>query len=104
MSNPMKVDPQRLRNAACEFAGTSRQVRNATNSMTQAVNDLSGAIWSGEAATAYINKFSGLRDEIDRLDTMVEEHKEDLLKIAAEYERAETANVNNANSLNDNVF
>lgn len=104
MSNPIKVDPQRLRNAACEFAGTSKQVKNATDAMTQTVGDLSGAIWSGEAATTYINKFAGLRDEIHRIDRMVEEHKEDLLKIAAEYEKAETANTNSANALNDNVF
>ena len=104
MANIIKVEPQRLRSAAGELSSTSGQIRNATNGMTSTVTSLSGSIWSGEAANAFVNKFNGLQDEISKIDTMINEHVDDLQRMANEYEKAEMTNANYASSLNDNVF
>lgn len=104
MASIIKVDPQRLRSAAGQLQSTSAQITSATNSMAQTVGTLSGAVWSGDAATAYLNKFNGLSDEIKKIDTMVKEHTDDLQKMANEYERAESANQQSANALNDSIF
>jgi len=104
MANIIKVDPQRLRNASSEFAATSAQIASATGNMTQTVTSLTGSVWTGDAGSAFVNKFSGLNDEIRKIDTMIKEHADDLSNMANEYERAESANMMAANSLNDNVF
>lgn len=104
MANIIKVDPQRLKIAAGQLAGTSSQVKSATNSMTNTVSSLSGAVWSGDAATAFISKFNGLNDEIKAIDTMIQEHMDDLQKMAATYEKAENTSQNMANTLNEVVF
>lgn len=104
MANIIKVEPQRLKSAAGELSSTSGQIRNATNGMTNIVTSLTGSIWTGDAANAYVNKFNGLQDEIGKIDTMIQEHVDDLQRMAAEYDKAELSNINNASTLNDNVF
>ena len=104
MSTIIKVDPGKLRTAAGQLASTSSQIKSATSNMTQTVNSLSGSIWSGDAATVYINKFNGLNDEIRAIDTMINEHMDDLQKMAAAYEKAESNSQNLANTLNEVVF
>ena len=104
MANIIKVEPAKLRSASADFATASGQIKNATNAMTQAISSLSGSIWSGDAATAYVNKFNGLQDEITRIDKMIQEHSQDLSNMATEYEKAESANQQSAGSLNDSIF
>ena len=104
MANIIKVEPTKLRAAASQFSSTSGQIKNATNSMTQAIHQLTGTVWSGNAATAYISKFNGLNDEIAKIDKMIQEHVDDLNKMAAEYDRAESENRQTASSLKDNLF
>lgn len=104
MANIIKVEPGKLRSASGEFASASTQIRNATSAMTQAVTSLSGSVWSGDAATAYVNKFNGLQDEIARIDKMIQEHSQDLANMANEYEKAETTNQQNAGALKETIF
>ena len=104
MANIIKVETAKLRSAASQFSSTSSQVKNATNAMTQAINQLSGAVWSGDAATAYVSKFNGLNDEIAKIDKMVQEHVQDLNDMAAEYDRAESENRQTASSLTSELF
>lgn len=104
MANIIKVEPSKLRNTASQFSTTSSQVKNAINAMTQAIGQLSGAVWSGDAATAYVNKFNGLNDEITKIDKMVQEHVKDLNDMATEYERAESENRQTASSLTSDLF
>lgn len=104
MANIIKVEPSKLRSASADFATASAQIKNATNAMTQAVTSLSGSVWSGDAATAYVNKFNGLQDEITRIDKMINEHSQDLTQMANEYEKAESANQQSAGTLKDSVF
>ncbi len=72
--------------------------------MTNIVNQLSGRVWSGEAAEAYKRKFQQLQDDIDRMVNMIDEHVKDLMQMADVYERAENANKELANSLKDDVI
>ena len=104
MANIIKVETGKLRSAASQFSSTSTQIKNATNAMTQAINQLSGAVWSGEAASSYIKQFTGLNDEIQKIDKMLQEHVQDLQDIATEYDRAESENRQTASSLTNNLF
>lgn len=104
MANVIKVETSKLRSAASQFSSTSTQIKNATNAMTQAVNQLNGAVWSGDAASSYIKQFTGLNDEITKIDKMLQEHIQDLQDIAAEYDRTENENRQTAGSLSNNIF
>ena len=104
MANPIKVDTAKLRSASSEFASASAQIKNATNAMTQTVTSLSGNIWQGDAATAYVKKFNGLQDEIVKIDKMIKEHSDDLIQMANEYDRANAENVQKISALNDTIF
>ena len=66
MNGTLKVTPEELISASNEFANCSSVIRGLTSQMVSEVNGLNGAIWSGEAATAYISKFKQLDDDIER--------------------------------------
>ena len=104
MANLIKVETGRLRSAATQFASTSSQIKSATNSMTAAVGQLSGAVWSGEAAATYVSKFNQLNDEIMRIDNMIKEHVSDLNMMADEYDKAEAENKETASALQSELF
>lgn len=104
MANIIKVEPGKLRAASADFSSASAQIRSATSAMTQAITSLSGSVWSGDAATAYVNKFNGLQDEIAKIDKMIQEHSQDLTQMANEYEKAETANQQAAGALKETIF
>ena len=88
MANTIRVTPERLRTSANTFSQTANSIKSTTMRMTEIVNGLSGRIWSGEAATAYKSKFSGLQDDINRLVKLVNDHSTHLNAIADEYARA----------------
>lgn len=104
MNGTLKVDPNKLKNAATSFSETGRNIQRLTTNMTQTVNQMTGNVWSGDAAQAYRKKFDNLQDDINRMIRMVNEHVNDLKEMAAQYAGAETQNQNLANSLNDNVI
>ena len=104
MAGTLKVETTKLKSAASEFANTSSQIKNATNTMVQTVQQLTGSVWSGDAATAYTSKFNGLSDEIQKIDRMIQEHVQDLNDMAAQYERAESEAQQTASSLNAEIF
>lgn len=103
-SGIIKVSPEKLQATASSFEGTGSTVNNLTQQMTSIVTGLSGQVWSGEAATAYVTKFTGLQDDMDRIYKMIKEHSEDLIEMAQQYISAETANTDLANSLSSDVI
>lgn len=103
MADIIKVSPEKLRATASEFDSLGGNVRNLTSQMMTTVTGL-GTQWQGEAATAYINKFKGLEDDIQRMCNMITEHSRDLQDMAAAYERSDADNMADANSLLDNVI
>ena len=60
------------------------------------------AKWEGEASRAYLNKFKGLEDDIQRMYNLIREHVTDLQQMANEYTQAENADIQLINSLDDN--
>ncbi len=104
MTGTLKVETTKLKSTASEFASTSSQIKNATSNMVQTIGQLSGSVWSGEAASAYVNKFNGLSDEIQKIDRMIQEHVQDLQDMANQYERAENEATQTASGLNAEIF
>lgn len=100
----LRVTPEKLQATASSFEGTGGTVQNLTQQMTSIVTSLSGQVWSGEAATAYVNKFNGLQDDMDRIYKMIKEHSDDLIEMAQQYSSAESANADLANSLSSDVI
>lgn len=104
MTGTLKVEAAKLTSTATSFQSTGNQIKNLTTQMTTLVTSLSGEVWSGDAATAYKNKFNGLQDDINRMIGMVNEHVTDLQAMAQEYTQAENANVAAANALSSDVI
>lgn len=104
MDGIIRVTPQELKNAASSFQSIGAEIQTLTGNMTQTVNDISGQVWSGEAATQYKNKFSGLQEDITKMMNMINEHVQDLNAMAMQYETAENQNTQAASSLQANFI
>lgn len=89
MEGTLKVTPEKLISAADEFSTCGQAVSSNTQQMTSLVTGLS-SVWSGEAATAYKNKFNELQDDINRFNKMIQEHVTDLQEMARVYDKANT--------------
>lgn len=88
MNGTLKVTPEKLLSAAGEFSNCSTTVSNLTTQMVSMVDGLKST-WTGEAATAYNQKFHQLDDDIQRLNKMIQEHVKDLQEMARGYQTAE---------------
>ncbi|MBO5303959.1 MAG: WXG100 family type VII secretion target [Lachnospiraceae bacterium] len=100
----IKVDTKKLTSTATAFQSTGNEIAKLTQQMTSTVKALTGNVWSGDAATAYVKKFDGLQDDIQKMSKMINEHVSDLQAIAKQYETSEEANVAVANTLADDVI
>lgn len=104
MAGILRVTPEKLQSTASSFESTGATIMNLTQQMTSIVTSLSGQVWSGEAATSYVNKFNGLQDDMERIHKMVQEHSKDLQEVAQQFITAENANKDLANSLSSDVI
>ncbi|MBQ1312208.1 MAG: WXG100 family type VII secretion target [Blautia sp.] len=104
MNGILKVTPERLLAAASELEGQGNQMKNCTDRMVALVNEISGDLWSGDAAAAFKAKFNGLQADIASLHRMVEEHVRDLQEMGAAYSAAENENQEMAASLASEVL
>lgn len=100
----LRVTPENLQATASSFAGIGTTVKNLTQQMTSIVTSLSGQVWSGEDATAYVNKFNGLQDDMERIYKMIIEHSDDLGTIAQEFSTAISTSTQLASSLSSDVI
>ena len=103
MTGILKVTPEQLISTASDFQSTGNTIRSLTSDMTSTVTGLS-SIWEGEAATAYVTKFNGLQDDIERLIGMVNEHVNDLMEMGRVYSNAETSDLNEIATLSSDVI
>jgi WXG100 family type VII secretion target len=103
MEGNILVTTEQLTSTAEEFSSQGSVISNLTNEMVQKVTALSSA-WEGEAATAYINKFNSLEDDIQKIIRMVSEHVQDLNNMAAAYKQAENTNLEEINGLSSDVI
>ena len=103
-SGILRVSPEKLQATASRFESSASGVQSLTRRMTCIVAGLSGRVWSGQAAAAYVNKFNGLQDDMDRICKMIREHSDDLISMAQQYSSAESANAELAGSLSSDVI
>lgn len=103
MEGILKVTPEKLISTSEEFGASGQSMNNLTQEMMSLVQSLK-AIWNGEAAMAYGNKFSSLQSDMDKLYRMVMEHSQDLTEMAQGYMEAENINTEKGNSMNSNVI
>lgn len=103
MTGTLKVTPEQLIATANDFQGTGTTIRNLTTEMTNTVTGLAN-IWEGEAASAYIAKFNGLQDDIQRLHAMITEHVTDLNEMANQYINAENTELDQIANLSSDVI
>jgi len=104
MADYLKVTPEKLNAVSAELEGEGTTMKGCTDRMVSLVNEISGEVWSGDAATAYKTKFTGLQDDMDTLYRMITEHVNDLQEMAAHYTEAETANQEVAGSLSSDII
>lgn len=97
------VTPEKLIETAGEFSTCMNQVQTLTTNMTDLVKNTS-AFWSGEAATAFVNKFNELQDDIQKIHNMINEHVTDLNEMAKIYQEAERKSQEIAGALSGNVL
>lgn len=88
MNGTLKVTPEKLIAASGEFNTCSTVVSALTRQMVSMVDGLQ-SVWSGQAATAYRQKFHQLDDDIQRMIRMIQEHVKDLQDMARAYQTAE---------------
>ncbi len=98
--NNLKVSVQQLSSLSTRFGSIANDTRRLTTNMLNLVNN-SSSIWRGDAATAYKSKFNGLKNDMDKIYKAIDEYRNDLSKIASNYQSAEEANKGQAQSLND---
>ena len=101
MTGTLKVSPDVLRSTANAFQSSNQQIKNTTCQMMQLITGTC-AKWEGEASHAYLSKFKGLEDDIQRMYSLIREHVQDLQQMAAEYVAAENADIQLINALDDN--
>lgn len=104
MNGILKVTPEKLISTSGELESQGSQMKNCANGMVALVNEISGDLWSGEAAMAFKTKFAGLQADIDALHRLVEEHVQDLQEMAANYSAAENENQEMASALANQVL
>lgn len=85
----LKTTPEQLRSKAGEIDSAVNKIKSQTDKMFDIVNGINGAVWSGDAATAYKNQFEELRDDAERMKTLGTDLKERLIQIAQEYSSTE---------------
>ena len=103
MEGIIKVSPQLLNSTASEFGNQGNQISNITTEMMSLITGMAST-WEGDAATAYITKFRGLEDDIQRMVRMVQEHSSDLQEMSQIYAQADAENAQEANSLSSDVI
>jgi len=104
MAITLKVTPEELQSTAADFQTKNSSVKQYASDMLQLITSISGDVWSGEAATAYIAKFRGLESDIAVLTSKLEKETENLVSIATKYSSAENTNVAAAGSLSSSVI
>ena len=103
MEGTLRVTPEQLTNTATEFSSIGNTVASLTEEMTTTVTGLA-SIWQGDAASAYVNKFTGLNDDIQRMIAMIREHSTDLTEMAQAYMTGENKNAQLIETLSSDVI
>ena len=103
MQGELLVTPQVLKNTSSSFGQSNRSISSTTSSMMQKVNSLRN-VFEGDAASAYIQQFSRLQEDMTQISKKISEHVQDLQEMATNYEKSENQNVTKNKSLKTNYI
>lgn len=98
MEATLLVTPEQLETAASDFSAQATQVQSLHESMLTKVRNLSNS-WTGEASSAYLQKFNALEASMNVIFNMIQEHVKDLNTIAQQFKSAESQAASAANEL-----
>ena len=104
MADLINVTPEKLKSTAVSFQQTGQNVKRTTSDMLHFVLGIICSIWFWEVSRSFINKFSGLEADINKMCKMIEEEAQHLTSIAQEYILAEEQNKQVAATLKNNVI
>lgn len=102
--NMLNVTPEQLDSKAAELDTRGTEVSSIVEEMISLIDSIGATQWSGEAATAYKNKFDELRDDAQRMKQDLSQAADSLKQIAAQYRQAEEQNQAVASSLAADIF
>ena len=88
MEGNILVTTQELLNASSEFQTRNNSITQLTGQMLSLAKGLNSQ-WEGDSATAFINRFGELEDDMGMISKMITEHVKDLEEMARTYEAAE---------------
>lgn len=103
MPNIIRVSPDKLNSTAGEIKNIQSNVLNITSEMTSIVQGMSSD-WTGDASTAYIQKFTGLQDDMQKISSMLNEHVTDLQTMSTTYSQAESNAASISSGLSSDVI
>ena len=103
MNGYIKVNPEQLITMSSGFCEEANMIQQLTGQMMSLIHN-TRVSWEGEAATAYINKFNGLQEDMDQMSRMIREHSSDLEDMARSYMRSEEQNESDAMALLNDVI
>lgn len=84
MEGTLKVTPEELQRTAASFSNRGNVIATTMESMMELVTNLT-ASWEGEASESYIKTFRELQNDMERINSKIQEHAEDLNTIAENY-------------------
>ena len=103
MAVTVKVSTAQFEAAARQFDASREKCVNLVNQIVGSCDRLRGS-WKGEAANNYYNKLQQLRDEINDIKRIIDEHAKDLRAMKKVFEQAEDTAGVQAASLNTDVL
>lgn len=103
MTGQLRVTPQELINAAGDFNTKNQTIKSITNEMLTLVSGLN-SIYEGDAATAFMKKFSQLSADMEQIYRKINEHSTDLQEMAQTYIRTEDAQTASDSAMNSNLI
>lgn len=100
----LRTTPAQLRAQGTKIQQNGEDIASKMEQMIALVNEIGGTTWSGDAATAYKQKFSEMQDDANRMKQLLIDANEALDNIATQYEQAEEANASAVRSLQSDIF
>ena len=96
----LKVAPETLKTKAAAFEEAGTQFKDTTQKMLNVVDEMTGAVWSGAAATEYKGKFDEFHAASEKMVAAISDYTAKLQDVASRYDTAENQNVQISASLN----
>lgn len=99
----IKVNTSVMVNKAGELKSQIKKIKGSWETLKKAVNN-SKTYWEGEASNRHIEMLNKEQENVENVIKRLEEHPDDLLKMADLYVKSEEKNENLANELPTDII